>query len=56
MPVTMQACIDIDGEFVACEVAKTSVFGRGLRQAEALRDLAPVGRGRFCRVGDPPDA
>jgi branched-chain amino acid aminotransferase len=48
----MQGCAYVDGEFVAPEDAKISIFDWGFLHADATYDVAGVCDGRFFRLGD----
>ncbi len=52
MSVGMQGCAYIDGEFVAPEDAKISIFDWGFLHSDATYDVAHVWRGRFFRLDD----
>jgi branched-chain amino acid aminotransferase len=48
----MQGCAYIDGEFVAPEHAKISIFDWGFLHSDATYDVAHVWQGKFFRLGD----
>lgn len=48
----MQGCAFIDGEFVAPEDAKISIFDWGFLHSDATYDVAHVWQGRFFRLDD----
>jgi len=48
----MQGCAFIDGEFVAPEDAKISIFDWGFLHGDATYDVAHVWNGRFFRLDD----
>ncbi len=48
----MQGCAYVDGQFVAPEDAKISIFDWGFLHSDATYDVAHVWRGRFFRLGD----
>jgi branched-chain amino acid aminotransferase len=48
----MQGCAFVDGEFVAPEDAKISVFDWGFLHGDATYDVAHVWQGRFFRLDD----
>ena len=48
----MQGCAYVDGEFVAPEDAKISIFDWGFLHSDATYDVAHVWQGRFFRLGD----
>jgi branched-chain amino acid aminotransferase len=49
---TMQGCAYVDGEYVAPEDAKISIFDWGFLHSDATYDVAHVWRGRFFRLDD----
>jgi branched-chain amino acid aminotransferase len=48
----MQGCAYVNGEFVAPEEAKISIFDWGFLHSDATYDVAHVWRGSFFRLGD----
>ncbi len=48
----MQGCAYVDGQFVAPEDAKISIFDWGFLHSDATYDVAHVWQGRFFRLGD----
>jgi branched-chain amino acid aminotransferase len=48
----MQGCAYVDGQFVAPEEAKISIFDWGFLHSDATYDVAHVWQGRFFRLGD----
>ena len=48
----MQGCAFVDGEFVAPEHAKISIFDWGFLHSDATYDVAHVWQGRFFRLDD----
>ena len=48
----MQGCAYIDGQFVAPEDAKISIFDWGFLHSDATYDVAHVWQGKFFRLGD----
>ncbi len=48
----MQGCAYLDGEFVAPEDAKISIFDWGFLHGDATYDVAHVWQGRFFRLDD----
>jgi branched-chain amino acid aminotransferase len=48
----MHGCAYVDGEFVAPEDAKISIFDWGFLHGDATYDVAHVWQGRFFRLGD----
>ena len=48
----MQGCAYVDGEYVAPEDAKISIFDWGFLRSDATYDVAHVWRGRFFRLDD----
>ncbi len=48
----MQGCAYVDGEFVAAEEAKISIFDWGFLHGDATYDVAHVWRGKFFRLDD----
>lgn len=48
----MQGCAFVDGEFVAPEHARISIFDWGFLHSDATYDVAHVWRGRFFRLDD----
>ena len=48
----MQGCAYINGEFVAPENAKISIFDWGFLHSDATYDVAHVWQGKFFRLGD----
>lgn len=48
----MQGCAFVDGEFVAPEDAKISIFDWGFLHSDATYDVAHVWRGKFFRLAD----
>ena len=48
----MQGCAFVDGEFVAPEDAKISIFDWGFLHSDATYDVAHVWKGRFFRLDD----
>jgi branched-chain amino acid aminotransferase len=48
----MQGCAYVDGEFVAPENAKISIFDWGFLHGDATYDVAHVWQGRFFRLDD----
>ena len=48
----MQGCAYVDGEFVAPEDAKISIFDWGFLHSDATYDVAHVWQGRFFRLDD----
>ena len=48
----MQGCAFVDGEFVAPEDAKISIFDWGFLHSDATYDVATVWRGKFFRLDD----
>ncbi len=48
----MQGCAYVDGEFVAPEQAKISIFDWGFLHSDATYDVAHVWKGRFFRLDD----
>ena len=48
----MQGCAFVDGEFVAPEDAKISIFDWGFLHSDATYDVAHVWRGRFFRLDE----
>ncbi len=52
MAAGMEGCAYIEGEFVAPEHAKISIFDWGFLHSDATYDVAHVWRGRFFRLDD----
>jgi len=48
----MQGCAYVDGQFVAPEDAKISIFDWGFLHSDATYDVAHVWQGKFFRLGD----
>jgi len=48
----MQGCAYVNGQFVAPEDAKISIFDWGFLHSDATYDVAHVWQGRFFRLGD----
>ena len=48
----MQGCAFVDGQYVAPEEAKISIFDWGFLHSDATYDVAHVWRGRFFRLDD----
>ncbi|MDH4059908.1 MAG: aminotransferase class IV [Aquincola sp.] len=48
----MNGCAYVDGEFVAPEDAKISIFDWGFLHSDATYDVAHVWQGKFFRLGD----
>lgn len=48
----MPGCAYVDGQFVAPEEAKISIFDWGFLHSDATYDVAHVWQGRFFRLGD----
>jgi branched-chain amino acid aminotransferase len=48
----MHGCAYVDGEFVAPEDAKISIFDWGFLHSDATYDVAHVWQGKFFRLGD----
>ena len=48
----MDGCAYVDGEFVAPEDAKISIFDWGFLHSDATYDVAHVWQGRFFRLDD----
>ncbi len=48
----MQGCAYVDGQFIAPEDAKISIFDWGFLHSDATYDVAHVWQGKFFRLGD----
>jgi branched-chain amino acid aminotransferase len=48
----MQGCAYVDGQYIAPEDAKISIFDWGFLHSDATYDVAHVWQGRFFRLDD----